>query len=245
MTEPRIVELRRGILEQNDLLAARLRDRFIGAGVCAVNLVSSPGSGKTALLEALLTTMVPTRRVAALVGDCATDNDAVRLRRSGAPVRQIVTQGMCHLEADMIEQHLAGWDLAGLDVLFVENVGNLVCPSGFDLGESMRIVLLSVTEGEDKPLKYPALFHTADLAVLTKVDLAAAVEFDRATALEAIDAVHPGLPVVETSARTGQGVVELVHLLEARRRTLLAGAPSSTAPGEHTAGPDRRGGVGG
>ncbi|MBK9178571.1 MAG: hydrogenase nickel incorporation protein HypB [Acidimicrobiales bacterium] len=228
MTEPRIVELRRGILEKNDLLAAGLRDRFLAAGVFAVNLVSSPGTGKTALLEAVLVAMAPAHRVAALVGDCATDNDAVRLRRSGAPVRQIVTQGMCHLEADMVEQHLEGWDLAGIDVLFVENVGNLVCPSSFDLGEAMRIVLLSVTEGEDKPLKYPGLFHTADLAVLTKVDLADAVDFDRAAALDAIEAVHPGLPVVETSARTGAGVDLLVRTLEARRADLTVRIPPST-----------------
>lgn len=213
MTATRVVDVRRGVLEGNDLVAAGLRERFAAAGTRVVNLVSSPGTGKTALLEELLRRMTPGYSVAALVGDCATDNDAVRLARSGAPVRQIVTEGMCHLEADLIAGHLDFVDLAATEVLFIENVGNLVCPSSFDLGETLRVVLLSVTEGEDKPLKYPAMFSSADLAVITKTDLSAAVDFDRAAALAAIASVHPGLPVVETSARTGAGVDDLVHLL--------------------------------
>ncbi len=209
MSGTRLVDVRRGVLESNDAWAAHLRRSFAQAGTTAVNLVSSPGTGKTALLELLLRRMGATLRVAALVGDCATDNDAVRLARSGAPVRQIVTEGLCHLEARLVDEHLAGLHLDGLDVLFVENVGNLVCPAAYDLGESLRVVLLSVTEGEDKPLKYPAIFASADLAVITKVDLAEAVEFDRAAALAAIEDVHPGLPVHEVSARTGAGVDDL------------------------------------
>lgn len=213
MSATRVVEVRRGVLEGNDLRAHELRGRFTAAGTTVVNLVSSPGTGKTALLEELLRRMGATRSVAALVGDCATDNDAVRLARSGAPVRQIVTEGMCHLEADLVDAHLDFVDLDATDVLFIENVGNLVCPSSFDLGETLRVVLLSVTEGEDKPLKYPAMFSSADLAVITKIDLAGAVGFDRAAAHSAIDAVHPGLRVVETSARTGDGVDDLIDLL--------------------------------
>jgi hydrogenase nickel incorporation protein HypB len=220
VSAPRIVDLRAGILEKNDLLAAGLRERFAAAGTSVVNLVSAPGTGKTELLEQLLTRMAATTSVAALVGDCATDNDARRLARAGAPVRQIVTEGMCHLEAELVAQHLDGWNLDGfdldaIDVLFVENVGNLVCPASYDLGESLRVVLLSVTEGEDKPVKYPALFSSADIAVITKVDLADAVGFDRDAALAALHSVRPGIAVVETSARTGAGVAELADLLRA------------------------------
>jgi hydrogenase nickel incorporation protein HypB len=207
------VEVRRGVLQENDVQAARLRARFAAADTRVVNLVSSPGTGKTALLEELLRRMSLTSSVAALVGDCATDNDAIRLARSGAPVRQIVTEGMCHLEAHLVEQHLDHFDLDATDVLFIENVGNLVCPASFDLGESLRIALLSVTEGEDKPLKYPAMFSSSDLVVITKIDLAAAVGFDRPAALGAIESVHPGIPVFETSARTGAGLDQLISSL--------------------------------
>jgi hydrogenase nickel incorporation protein HypB len=218
VSEPRIVELRRGVLEKNDLLAASLRERFRDAGVGVSNWVSSPGSGKTALLERLLAHLVDRGvRAAALVGDCATDNDARRLAAVGVPARQIVTDGMCHLEADVVATHLdalaAQVPLAALDVLVIENVGNLVCPTSFDLGESQRVALLSVTEGEDKPLKYPQLFASADLVVLTKVDLAAAVEFDQDAALAALATVAPGRPVLSTSARTGVGVAALADAL--------------------------------
>jgi hydrogenase nickel incorporation protein HypB len=210
----RIVDLRKGILEKNDLLAASLRGRFADAGVRVSNWVSSPGTGKTALLEALLTSAVERGiAVAALVGDCATDNDAQRLARSGAPVRQIVTESMCHLESDMIAAHLEGWELEALDLLIIENVGNLVCPTAYDLGEDTRVALLSVTEGEDKPAKYPQLFHSADVIVITKTDIAAAVEWDRDGAMAAIRAVNPTAPVLETSARTGDGVLALLTML--------------------------------
>jgi hydrogenase nickel incorporation protein HypB len=212
--QPRILDLRKGILEKNDLLAQSLRQRFAEAGLRVSNWVSSPGTGKTALLEALLTAAVEHGlSVAALVGDCATDNDAVRLARSGAPVRQIVTESMCHLESDMIASYLDGWDLAALDLLVIENVGNLVCPTAYDLGEDTRVALLSVTEGEDKPVKYPQLFHSADVIVITKTDIAAAVEWDRAAAIAAIRAVNPVAPIVETSSRRGDGVLALLELL--------------------------------
>jgi hydrogenase nickel incorporation protein HypB len=213
----RIVELRKGVLEKNDLLAAGLRAQFADADVRVSNWVSSPGTGKTALLELLLARAVERGIVAAaLVGDCATDNDAQRLARSGAPVRQIVTEGMCHLEADMIGEHLSGWDLRAIDLLVIENVGNLVCPSSYDLGEDVRVALLSVTEGEDKPVKYPQLFHSSDVVVVTKTDLAAAVEWDRDAALAAVAAVNPDATVVETSARTGAGIDDLLDLLSTR-----------------------------
>src|SRR5262245_55300593 len=176
---PRIVEVRQNILKKNDVLAASLRERFRTAGTSVVSLVSSPGAGKTALLGETLTRLRSRCRVAAVVGDLATDCDAERLRASGAPVRQITTGTVCHLDATMVEIALAGWRLADIDVLFIENVGNLVCPASYDLGEDLRAVALSVTEGEDKPLKYPTIFNTSDIAVVTKIDLADAVGFDR------------------------------------------------------------------
>jgi hydrogenase nickel incorporation protein HypB len=229
---PRILEIRRGVLEKNDLLAGDLRQRFNAAGVMVVNLVSSPGTGKTAFLEHTLRLLREAgARPAALVGDLATDNDAQRLARSGAPVRQIVTGGNCHLEADMISHHLADWglDLDGLDYLFIENVGNLVCPASYDLGEHLRVVLLAVTEGEDKPLKYPTLFNSADVAVFTKIDLAAAVEFDRAAARAAIEAVRPGMTILETSAKTGEGMTTWLETLNVQRQALVP--PLVTAQG--------------
>src|SRR5579872_6414772 len=203
MTEPRLVEVRRNVLKQNDVIARTLRDQFRSAGVFVVSLVSSPGSGKTTFLEKVLTQMQPKFRVAALVGDLATENDALRLGRSKAPVKQITTGTLCHLEAAMVQNAMQEWDLNQLDFLFIENVGNLVCPSSYDLGENLRLVLLSVTEGEDKPLKYPTIFNSADVAVITKLDLAEAVEFDRAAAHANIQSVRPGMRLLELSAKTG------------------------------------------
>jgi hydrogenase nickel incorporation protein HypB len=217
-SQPRIIEVRQNVLRQNDIAARELRSRFRQAGVFVVSLVSSPGSGKTRFLEATLTAMRPRHRVAALVGDLATENDAARLSRSGAPVRQIVTGTVCHLEAEMVRRALDGWPLHELEFLFVENVGNLVCPASYDLGEELRVVLMSVTEGEDKPLKYPTIFNGADLAIVTKSDLATAVEFDRAAACAAMNAVRPNLPVLEVSAKTGEGMDAWLDLLVARRR---------------------------
>ncbi len=212
----RIVELRQGILKKNDELARGLRGRFTDAGVLVLNLVSSPGTGKTAFLERTLRDLRESgARVAALVGDLETDNDARRLASSGAPVRQINTHGICHLEAEMIGKHLEGWELSDLDYLFIENVGNLVCPSSYDLGEKVRVALLSVTEGEDKPLKYPTLFNSADAAIITKIDIAEPCGFDRATALKNINEIRPGIRIFETSAKTGAGMTEwLAYLAE-------------------------------
>src|ERR1700680_4318948 len=206
--EPRLVEVRRNVLKQNDVVARAPRARFRAAGVFVVSLVSSPGSGKTAFLERTLALLRPNYRVAALVGDLATENDADRLSRAQVPVRQITTGTLCHLEAEMVRTALEGWELAELDFLFIENVGNLVCPSSYDVGEDLRLVLLSVTEGEDKPLKYPTIFNTADLAVLTKMDLAEAVEFDMAAADCNIERVRPGMPVLKVSTKNGAGISE-------------------------------------
>jgi hydrogenase nickel incorporation protein HypB len=222
--EPRLIEVRKNVLKQNDVIARALRDRFHAAGVFVVSLVSSPGSGKTAFLEKTLTLLRPNYRVAALVGDLATENDAVRLARSQAPVRQITTGTLCHLEANMVEKSLeeARWDLNQLDFLFIENVGNLVCPSSYDLGEDLRLVLISVTEGEDKPLKYPTIFNSADVAVVTKLDLAAAVEFDWPTAYSNIQAVRPGMQVFQLSAKSGEGMQNYLEFLASRLSELRA-----------------------
>jgi len=213
--QPRLVEVRQNVLKQNDLLARSLRQRFEEAGVFVVSLVSSPGAGKTTLLEKTLTRLRENGyRVAALVGDLATENDAARLARSQAPVKQIITGTVCHLDAEMVERSLDEWKLDNFDCLFIENVGNLVCPSSYDLGENLRLVLMSVTEGEDKPLKYPTIFNTADVAVITKMDLADAVEFDLDAAHRNIQSVRPGMKVLEVSAKTGAGVEELLGFLK-------------------------------
>jgi hydrogenase nickel incorporation protein HypB len=218
MTEhPRLVQVRQNVLKQNDADARALRSRFREAGTYAVSLVSSPGAGKTAFLEKVLAALGGTHRVAALVGDLATDNDARRLARSGAPVKQITTGTVCHLEAGMVAAALEGWPWEGLDFLFIENVGNLVCPSTFDLGEDLRLVLLSVTEGEDKPLKYPTIFNTADVAVFTKTDLAAAAEFDAEAARRNVRSVRPGMEIFEVSAKTGEGMDRWLSFLESSR----------------------------
>lgn len=224
--EPRMLEVRKNVLKQNDVVARALRERFRNEGILAVSLVSSPGSGKTTFLEKTLTLLRPHYRVAALVGDLATENDAQRLARSGAPVKQITTGTLCHLEASMIQKALDGWDTGKLDFLFIENVGNLVCPSSYDLGEDLRLVLLSVTEGEDKPLKYPTIFNSADFTVITKMDLAAAVDFDERILDQNIEAVRPNMHIVKLSAKTGEGINEFLDYLHEfqRCRTQAASA---------------------
>lgn len=217
---PRLVQVRQRVLKQNDVTARALRDRFQESGVFVVSLVSSPGAGKTAWLEQVLSRLRDRYRVAALVGDLATDNDAQRLARSRVPVKQITTGTVCHLDAAMIASALENWPGEPLDFLFIENVGNLVCPSSFDLGESLRLVLLSVTEGEDKPLKYPTIFNTADVAIVTKIDLAAAVEFDAQALRRSIESVRPGMKVFEISAKTGAGMESWLDYLESRRLSL-------------------------
>ena len=195
-------------------LARALRRRFTDAGIFVASLVSSPGAGKTALLRETLLRLKEQYKVAALVGDLATENDAKRLAESGAPARQIITGTVCHLEAEMIESAMQGWNLEELDALFIENVGNLVCPASYDLGEAMRIVLFSTTEGEDKPLKYPTIFNTADVALITKMDLAEAVGFKREEALENIQNVRPGMQILELSSKSGEGFDVWIELLK-------------------------------
>jgi len=219
---PRQLPLHTALLQRNDAGAAALRQRFEAAGVTVVNLLSSPGSGKTALLEALARSQGcaegPATRLAVIVGDLATDNDARRLQAAGVPAVQITTGQACHLEAPMVVEglhrlHHQGIALEQLELLVIENVGNLVCPGAYDLGESLRVVLLSTTEGEDKPLKYAPIFHGADLVLITKIDLAEAVGFDRAAAHAAIARVAPHARVLETSARSGAGLDALIVAL--------------------------------
>ncbi len=214
MSEPRLIEVRKNVLKQNDVLARELRESFRESGVFTVSLVSSPGSGKTAFLEQTLKLLKNDFRVAALVGDLATDNDAERLARADAPVKQITTGTVCHLEAEMVKNSLSDWDLNELDFLFIENVGNLVCPSSYDLGEELRVVLMSVTEGEDKPLKYPTIFNSADIAIITKTDIAEAVEFDAAKAKQSINSVRPGMKIFELSSKTGEGMDDWLEFLK-------------------------------
>ncbi|MGA8073794.1 MAG: hydrogenase nickel incorporation protein HypB [Candidatus Acidiferrales bacterium] len=221
-SQPRLVEVRKNVLKQNDVVARALRQRFRESEIFVVSLVSSPGSGKTMLLERTLVQLRQRYRVAALVGDLATENDAERLARSQAPVKQITTGTLCHLEAAMIERALDGWSVGPLDFLFIENVGNLVCPSSYDLGENLRFVLLSVTEGEDKPLKYPTIFNSADVAVVTKMDLAVAVEFDKQSLERNIQAVRPGMQIFPVSAKTGEGMAEYLGFLRSRQAELRA-----------------------
>jgi hydrogenase nickel incorporation protein HypB len=215
------VPLEGKVLNENARVAAELRERFREHRVLVVNLVSSPGSGKTTLLEKTLEQLPQGSRVAVLTGDLQTENDANRLKRYGYPVKQIVTGGTCHLDARMIEKHIADWDLGKLDLLIIENVGNLVCPSSYDLGESAKIVLLSVTEGEDKPLKYPSIFFKSELMVLTKTDLLPYVPFNANEALENARRVHPEIEVVKVSCLAGDGLEEWLRWLENRRKMYL------------------------
>lgn len=217
----RVLEIRKNVLNKNDELARELRKDFESAGVLVLNLVSSPGTGKTMLLEKTLAALGQRGfRVAALVGDLETDNDAKRLAQSGAPARQIKTDGRCHLEANMVRAHLEGWYLENLDFLFIENVGNLVCPASYDLGEAVRVALLSVTEGEDKPLKYPTMFNSADAAVVTKMDLAEACEYDHETALRNIREIRPSIEIIELSAKRGIGMDSWFDFLERKKQSV-------------------------
>ena len=223
MAQPRILEIRKNILEKNDRLAHELRRAFAQHGVLAVNFVSGPGAGKTELLRRTLVELGRTQHCAAVTGDLATANDAARLAQSGAPARQILTGTMCHLEADMVAAAIADWDLLALDYLLIENVGNLVCPGDFDLGEDLRVLLLSTTEGEDKPLKYPTLINTADAVIINKLDLAVAVECD-VDLLEAnIRQVRPGAAVFRLSAKTGAGFAPWLDYLRGAWQQKQAG----------------------
>jgi len=211
--QPRIVKIRENVLKKNDILARELRKRFQENRVYVVNLVSSPGAGKTTLLTEILTRLGQDFKAAALVGDLATENDAERLKRSGAIVKQITTGTVCHLEAQMIEDSIREWDLRDIDFLFIENVGNLVCPSSYDLGENLRVVLFSTTEGEDKPVKYPTIVNSADIAIITKMDLAEAVDFDKEAFYQSIYQSRPTMKVFEVSVKQDMGINEWIDYL--------------------------------
>jgi len=210
--------LEKKILSENDRIAARLRERFGESGTLCLNLISSPGSGKTTLLEKTLESLPKDARAAVLTGDIQTENDANRLKPFGVPVKQITTGGTCHLDASMVERHLADWRLAQIDLLFIENVGNLVCPSSYDLGEAAKIVLLSVTEGEDKPLKYPSIFLKSELLVLTKTDLLPYVPFDIAAAEANARRVHPDMEILRVSCTKNDGLEDWLMWVEERKR---------------------------
>ncbi len=212
------IPVEKSVLSENQRIAAELRERFRENQVLCLNLVSSPGSGKTTLLERTLERLTGKMRVAVLTGDVQTDNDARRLARAGFPVKQITTGGTCHLDAKMIEKHLNGWALCDLDLLLIENVGNLVCPASYDLGEDAKIVMLSVTEGEDKPLKYPSIFLRSSLMILSKMDLLPHVPFDVRTAKENAASIQPDIEILEVSSTTGAGLEEWVSWIERRRK---------------------------
>lgn len=211
------IAVEKKVLSENDRIAADLRQRFREHGVYCLNLISSPGAGKTRLLERTLEAFGPGERVAVLTGDIQTDNDATRLAKFGFPVRQITTGGACHLDARMVERALDGWDLGALDLLFIENVGNLVCPASYDLGEAAKVVLLSVPEGDEKPLKYPATFFKGALLVITKTDLLPYVPFDIARARENARRVHPDIEMIEVSCTSAAGLDEWQAWLERQR----------------------------
>jgi hydrogenase nickel incorporation protein HypB len=215
------VPLEQKVLSENDRIAAALRERFRQHEVLCLNLVSSPGSGKTSLLERTLASLPRALWVAVLTGDIQTENDANRLKRFGYPVKQITTGGTCHLDARMIERHLADWKLEDLDILFIENVGNLVCPSSYDLGEAAKIVVLSVTEGEDKPLKYPSIFFKSELLVLNKIDLLPHVPFNIDVCEENARRVHPGMESLRVSCVTGAGFADWLRWLKQKRTAYL------------------------
>ena len=216
------VLLERKVLSENERIAAELRARFADHNVLCLNLISSPGSGKTSLLERTLESFDRSERVAVLTGDIQTENDAKRLARFGFPVKQITTGGTCHLDARMIERALLDWRLEEIDLLLIENVGNLVCPASYDLGESAKLVVLSVTEGEDKPLKYPSIFFKSELLILNKIDLLPYVPFDIAAAEENARSVHRNLEIVRVSCQARQGIAAWLAWLDRKRQSSRA-----------------------
>jgi hydrogenase nickel incorporation protein HypB len=228
MSKMRVVEIASNLMVKNNTIAARLRERFAQSGTFVVNVLSSPGSGKTTLLEETLRRLNGRYTVAALVGDQATANDAARLARSGAPVHQITTAAECRLDAEMISKALGSLGSERFDVIFIENVGNLICPAEYDLGEDLRVVLLSVTEGEDKPLKYPLAFNTSHIALVTKTDIADAVGFDGEAARTAIRQVSPDVTIMDLAVRTGSGIDAWIEAVEERMRAKAAKAAVTT-----------------
>ncbi len=218
----KIIQIRKGILDKNDMLAHKLRQDFNTHKVFVVNLVSSPGSGKTALLIELIQ-LIKHRGLSAcaVVGDLATENDAQRLRSTDVDVFQINTDGNCHLDATMIRHSLTKIRWKKTDFLFIENIGNLVCPASYDLGEHLRIVLMSVTEGEDKPLKYPTMFYSSDVCIISKQDLAQACDFNHQLAIENIKRVNPDITIYNTSAKQNSGIAELLdHLIYVKTKNM-------------------------
>jgi hydrogenase nickel incorporation protein HypB len=225
---PRILEVGQAILQKNQRLADQNRGFFKGRNLLVLNVVSAPGSGKTTLVEKTATALRDRLRVGVIVGDLATDNDAARLRAAKIPVVQINTGALCHLDAGMVANALEKLSLRELDVVIIENVGNLVCPAEFDLGEALRVVLLSVTEGEDKPLKYPPLFHSSHVALITKTDLSEAAGFDRAAARSNLERISHHAVLFELSARTGAGMKAWCDYL-AKKHAEIANAGSGIA----------------
>jgi hydrogenase nickel incorporation protein HypB len=218
--EHRTLTVEQGILDKNDRLAERNRGYFQAKKLFVLNILASPGAGKTALIERTVSDLGKRLRLGVIVGDLATENDAVRLRGRGVPAIQITTGSVCHLDAEMVSRAMERLDLDALDILVIENVGNLVCPAVYDLGESVRVVLLSVTEGEDKPLKYPVMFQSAQIVIVNKTDIATAVDFDRDTALRNIRRVAPDAMILEVSAKTGQGMEAwYTHLMKGLSHT--------------------------
>jgi hydrogenase nickel incorporation protein HypB len=222
------LQLHRAILDKNNRLAERNRGFFRARGWLVLNILSSPGSGKTTLVRETIRALGNRLKTGVIVGDLATDNDARRLRETGAPVVQINTGTVCHLEAEMVARAVNQLDLNGLGLLIIENVGNLVCPASYDLGEDLRVILLSVTEGEDKPLKYPPMFQSAGATVVSKMDLAQACDYNRDTALANLRRLAPAAPVFELSAKTGQGMDAWCGFLIQRHDALKTRGPFDT-----------------
>jgi hydrogenase nickel incorporation protein HypB len=210
------VDVKQRILAANEAAAAGLRERFQATGTLVANLISSPGSGKTTLLEATAARLKDRLRVAVIEGDIATERDADRLRRAGVPAHQILTGGACHLDARQVSRAMEESAFGSLDLLFIENVGNLICPTAYDLGEDLKVVLLSVVEGEDKPFKYPAIFARAEVTVISKLDLLPHVPFAIDEVIGQVRALRPGGRIVQLSARTGEGLDAWTALLEQR-----------------------------
>ena len=228
------LEIGQSVLQKNQRLAAQNRDLFAAHNLLVLNILSSPGSGKTTFLERTLTDLQSQLPAGAIVGDLATENDGERLRRSGAAVMQITTGTVCHLDAEMVRSAAQQLDLHRIDLLAIENVGNLVCPAAYDLGESLRVVLLSTTEGEDKPLKYPTAFKSADVAIVNKIDIAEAVGFEGETALANLQRMAPQAKIFTVSARTGEGMDRWYDYLRQQARSRVTGKLSALSlPNQH------------
>lgn len=224
MSETRVVEIKRKALEANETVAQRLRREWTSSRTLVVNLISSPGSGKTTLLESTVSRLRQEYRIAVLEGDVATERDAERIRALGVPAHQILTGGACHLEAQIVEKNYQQANFGELDILFIENVGNLICPTSYDLGEDFKVVLLSTAEGEDKPFKYPAIFSKASFSVITKSDLLPYLPFNLEAVREQITTLNPKGRILLTSTVSGEGLDEWCDLLRTRLQEKRAGS---------------------